>query len=262
MQDHDYLAGPYPRAFAHRGWHLGDLSGMENSLSAFRRAVQEGYSYIETDVHATADGVVVVHHDDELDRTTDGRGIVARLPWRKVSQARIGGREPISRLEDVLEELPDARFNIDVKTDSAIEPVAELLRRTNSLDRVCLASFSDSRLQRLRGRIGPKLITSMGPRSVAALWAAGRLWAPRAWRAIRGRMAQVPVSQGMLTVVDRRLISAAHRRGMEVHVWTIDDPAQMNRLLDLGVDGLVTDQPGVLRDVLRARGVWPVPRTV
>jgi glycerophosphoryl diester phosphodiesterase len=255
------MAGPYPRAFAHRGWHLGDLSGMENSLSAFKRASQEGYRYLETDVHATSDGVVVVHHDDALDRTTDTRGVVARLPWRSVSRAKIGGREPVCRLEDLLEELPDALLNIDVKADSAVEPVAELLRRTGAVNRVCLASFSDSRLQRLRRRVGPKLVTSMGPRSVAALWAAGRVWAPRAWRAIRGRMAQVPVNQGRLRVVDKRLIDAAHRRGMEVHVWTIDDAKEMNQLLDLGVDGLVTDQPGILRDVLRARDAWPAART-
>jgi glycerophosphoryl diester phosphodiesterase len=257
---HDYLAGPYPRAFAHRGWHVDELNGMENSLSAFRRAAEEGYRYLETDVHATSDGVVVVHHDDELDRTTDAKGLVAHLPWRSVANARIGGREPVSRLEDLLEELPDALLNIDVKADSAVEPVAETLRRTGAVNRVCLASFSDSRLQRLRRRIGPKLLTSMGPRSVAALWAASRLWAPRAWAAIRGGMAQVPVNQGRLKVVDQRLITAAHRRGREVHVWTIDESAEMNRLLDLGVDGLVTDQPGVLRDVLRARGVWITPK--
>jgi glycerophosphoryl diester phosphodiesterase len=257
VRDHHYLAGPYPRAFAHRGWHVGDLNGMENSLSAFRRAVDEGYRYLETDVHATADGVVVVHHDEDLDRTTDARGIVASLPWKSVSRAKIAGREPVSRLEDLLEELPDALINIDVKADSAVGPVAETLRRTGAVDRVCLASFSDSRLQRLRHRIGPKLVTSMGPRSVVALWAAGRFWAARALRATRGRMVQVPVSQGRLTVVDQRLVTAAHRRGMEVHVWTIDDATQMHQLLDLGVDGLVTDQPEILRGVLRARGTWP-----
>jgi glycerophosphoryl diester phosphodiesterase len=257
VRDHHYLAGPYPRAFAHRGWHVGDLKGMENSLSAFRRAIDEGYQYLETDVHATADGVVVVHHDSSLDRTTDTRGLVAALPWKSVRGAKIGGREPISRLEDLLEELPHALLNIDVKSDAAVEPVVETLRRTGAVGRVCLASFSDSRLQRLRSRVGPRLMTSMGPRSVAALWAAGRVWAPRAWRAIRGRMAQVPVQQGRLTVVDRRLVSAAHRRGMEVHVWTIDEAPQMHQLLDLGVDGLVTDQPEILRDVLRARGTWP-----
>jgi glycerophosphoryl diester phosphodiesterase len=110
--------------------------------------------------------------------------------------------------------------------------------------------------------MGPRLMTSMGPRSVAALWAAGRVWAPRAWRAIRGGMAQVPVNQGRLRVVDRRLVAAAHGRDMEVHVWTIDDAGQMHQLLDLGVDGLVTDRPEVLRDVLRARGTWPASQSV
>ncbi len=251
---HPYLAGPRPRAFAHRGWHVGDLTGMENSLSSFRRAVQEGYRYIETDVHATSDGVVVVHHDHTLDRTTDGKGLVADLPWIEVSQARIGGRETITRLADVLEELPDTFFNIDVKSEGAVEPILGLLRKAKALQRVCLASFSDSRLARLRRGGGPELLTSMGPRSAGALWAAGRI--PLAGLAVRGQVAQVPVSQGRLRVVDRRFVQAAHRRDLEVHVWTIDDEADMRALLDLGVDGLVTDRPDVLREVLRSRGTW------
>ncbi|SER02705.1 glycerophosphoryl diester phosphodiesterase [Lentzea xinjiangensis] len=251
---HPYLAGSRPRAFAHRGWHVDDLTGMENSLSSFRRAVQEGYRYIETDVHATADGEVVVHHDHTLDRTTDGRGRVAELPWTEVRRARVGGREPIARLADVLEELPDTFFNIDVKADSAVEPIITLLRRAKALHRVCLASFSDNRLARLRRRGGPGLLTSMGPRSAGALWAAGRV--PLAGLAVRGQVAQVPVNQGRLTVVDKRFVEAAHRRDLEVHVWTIDDEADMRALLDLGVDGLVTDRPDVLREVLRSRNSW------
>jgi glycerophosphoryl diester phosphodiesterase len=257
VHDHAFLAGPYPRAFVHRGWHYGDLDGMENSLAAFRRAVAEGYRYLETDVHATADGVVVVQHDAVLDRTTDACGAVARLPWRVVRTARIGGREPVSRLEDVLEELPEALFNIDVKAERAIEPLIEVLRRTNSFRRVCVASFSEARLQRVRRRAGEALLTSMGTRAIARLWAAGRL--PRFVTTRRGhqRIAQVPARQGRLTVVDKRLIAAARRRGIEVHVWTIDEPDQMHELIDLGVDGLMTDRPAVLRDVLRARGLWP-----
>ncbi|HEX6355064.1 glycerophosphodiester phosphodiesterase [Actinophytocola sp.] len=256
MHDHAFFAGPYPRAFVHRGWHFGDLEGMENSLTAFRRAVAEGFYYLETDVHATADGVVVVHHDAVLDRTTDSCGAIARLPWQVVRTAKIGGREPVSRLEEVLEELPDALLNIDVKAERAIRPLLDTLRRTNAFGRVCVASFSEARLERVR-RDGPDgLLTSMGTKAIARLWAAGRL--PRFVRARRGyqRIAQVPVRQGGLTVVDKRLISAARRRGIEVHVWTIDDPGQMNELIDLGVDGLMTDRPGVLRDVLRARGLW------
>jgi glycerophosphoryl diester phosphodiesterase len=251
---HPYLAGPRPRAFAHRGWHVDDLTGMENSLSSFRRAVQEGYRYIETDVHATSDGEVVVHHDHTLDRTTDGRGPVADLPWTEVRTARVGGREPIARLADVLEELPETFFNIDVKADSAVEPIIALLRKAKALQRVCLASFSDNRLARLRRLGGPDLLTSMGPRSAGALWAAGRI--PFAGLAVRGQVAQVPVSQGRLRIVDRKFVQAAHRRNLEVHVWTIDDEAGMRALLDLGVDGLVTDRPDLLREVLRSRNSW------
>jgi glycerophosphoryl diester phosphodiesterase len=256
VHEHAFLTGPYPRAFVHRGWHYEDLEGMENSLAAFRRAVAEGYHYLETDVHATSDGVVVVQHDAVLDRTTDATGVVARLPWQVVRTAKIGGREPVSRLEDVLEELPDALFNIDVKAEQAIEPLIDVLRRANAFGRVCVTSFSEARLDRVRRYAGDGLLTSMGTRAIARLWAAGRL--PAFVRARRGhvRIAQVPARQGRVTVVDKRLIAAARRRGIEVHVWTIDEPDQMNELIDLGVDGLMTDRPGVLRDVLRARGLW------
>lgn len=251
---HPYLTGPHPKAFAHRGWHLGDLAGMENSLSAFRRAFREGFRYLETDVHATSDGVVVVHHDDTLDRTTDGKGRVDAQPWAAVGLAKVGGREEITRLEHLLEELPDALFNIDVKSDSAVQPILGVLHRMKSLHRVCLASFSDRRLARLRLMGGPDLLTSMGPRSAAALVAAGRL--PLFGRAVRGRIAQVPASQGRLRIVDGRFVRAAHRLSLEVHVWTVDEEHRMRELLDLGVDGLVTDRPDVLRDVLRSRGAW------
>ncbi|MFI7673340.1 glycerophosphodiester phosphodiesterase [Actinophytocola sp. NPDC049390] len=257
MHDHAFFGGPYPRAFVHRGWHYDDLAGMENSLSAFRRAVSEGYHYVETDVHATSDGVVVVHHDAVLDRTTDGCGAIARQPWQVVRTAKIGGREPVSRLEDVLEELPDAFFNIDVKASQAVQPLIDTLRRTDSYHRVCVASFSEARLEQVRRYAGEELLTSMGTKAIARLWAAGRL--PAFVRGRRGhqRIAQVPVRQGRLTIVDKRLIAAARRRGIEVHVWTIDEPDQMNELIDLGVDGIMTDRPGVLRDVLRTRGLWP-----
>ncbi|HWE92258.1 MAG TPA: glycerophosphodiester phosphodiesterase family protein [Pseudonocardiaceae bacterium] len=257
MRRHPYLSGPYPRAFAHRGWHVDDLAGMENSLSALRRAVREGYRYLETDVHATADGVVVVHHDDVLDRTTDGVGVIGELPWSVVGRARIGRREPVCRLEQLLEELPDALLNIDVKSDQAVEPVLEVLRRCAAWDRVCLASFSDARLARLRRLAGPRLLTSMGPNSVAMLWAGGRIGVPLLGGLARGAMAQVPVRRGQLTVVGPRFVRVARRCGVEVHVWTVDERAQMIELLDLGVDGLVTDRPDLLRAVLRDRGAWP-----
>jgi glycerophosphoryl diester phosphodiesterase len=253
---HPYLDGPYPRAFAHRGWHLGELAGMENSLRAFRRAADEGYVYLEVDVHATADGVVVVHHDHTMERTTDGRGPVAAQPWSAVRTAKINGVEPVCQLADVLEELPHVKINIEVKADSAVAPVLDLLRRTDAWDRVCLASFSEPRLDRLRAAGGARLLTGLGRRSAVALRL--RSWTPwlRPAPPVRGRLAQLP-RRRVVTIVDSALLRYAHRLGIEVHVWTVDDAAEMVELLDLGVDGLITDRPDVLRTVLRARGAWP-----
>jgi glycerophosphoryl diester phosphodiesterase len=259
---HPFLDGPFPRAFAHRGWHHGELAGMENSLAAFRYAAAEGYRYLETDVRATRDGVVVVIHDATLDRTTDGSGEVEELDWATVRTARVGGREQVCQLADLLEELPNALLNIDVKADSAVAPVLELLRRTNGWHRVCLAAFSDARLRRLRRAAGSRLLTSMGPASAAGL----RLrsvspFPPTVRRSgavpIRGALAQLPMRVCGIPVIDRALLRHAHHRGLEVHVWTVNQAAEMHALLDLGVDGVITDRPDVLRDVLRARRAWP-----
>lgn len=265
---HPFLDGPFPRAFAHRGWHLGELAGMENSLAAFRRAAAEGYCYLETDVHATRDGVIVVMHDSSLDRTTDSSGEIGRLDWAVVRTARVGGREQVCRLADLLEELPDALINIDVKAGAAVAPVLDLLRRTGGWDRVCLASFSESRLQRLRAAAGPRLLTSIGPASAAALRLCSvppmplphRMRSRSGVTLIRGDLAQLPVRWCGMPVVDRALVRHAHRLGVEVHAWTVDRATEMRKLLDLGVDGLVTDRPDVLRDVLRARLAWPGER--
>ncbi len=254
---HPYLEAPPPRAFAHRGWHVGDLAGMENSLSAFRRAAVEGYRYVETDVHATADGTVVIHHDPTLDRTTDRAGAILRQPWNVVRHAKIGGREPVSRLEDVLEELPDVFFNIDVKSDAAVEPFVRVVRRQRAFDRVAAAAFSETRLARLRKLAGPRLLTSLGPRSAALLRADGWLPFLRLGSFSRGVLAQVPLRRGPVTVVDKAFVAAAHRLGVEVHTWTINDKERMRSLLDLGVHGIVTDRPDLLRELLIERGSWP-----
>ncbi|MEU6641683.1 glycerophosphodiester phosphodiesterase [Saccharomonospora sp. NPDC046836] len=254
---HPYLAEPLPRAFAHRGWHLGDMSGMENSLPAFRRAAAEGFRYIETDVHATSDGVVVVHHDALLDRTTDGTGPIAEQTWQTVRRAKVGGVASVSRLEDVLEELPGTCFNVDVKAGGAVEPFVRAVERLNAFDRVAGASFSEARLSHLRRLGGPRLVTSLGPRSAAILWVNGWLPLLRLGLFSRGAMAQVPARHGRLTIVDRAFLRSARRAGVEVHAWTINDKDQMRTLLDLGVHGIVTDRPDLLRDLLVERGSWP-----
>jgi len=235
---------------------------MENSMSSFRRALDEGFRYLEIDVHATSDGVVVVSHDATLDRTTDAVGPIAEQSWDQVRRARIGGREPLPSLRQVLDELPGALLNIDVKAAPAVRPTLDLLSQTDVWHRICLASFSAARLGKLRRAGGDRLITSCSPRDALSLRMRGWLrqahmgWAG-GWLPVPAELAQVPRRQGALTVVDPAFLQAAHQLGMEVHVWTINDQAEMRELLDMGVDGLVTDRPDLLRELLAERGQWP-----
>jgi glycerophosphoryl diester phosphodiesterase len=244
-----------PLAFAHRG---GAAAGDENTAAAFGRAVAMGYRYLETDVHATADGVVVVFHDDTLDRLLGRPGRVRDVRWADLRALRVGGVAAVPRLAEVLEAWPNVRFNIDMKDDPAVDPTVEVVTRAGAVDRVLLASFSDRRLGRARALL-PAVATSLGTREVARLWLASRaglragLWPRLPASAVA---AQVPTHHGRVRVVDRWFVRAAHRAGLQVHVWTIDDPVTMNHLLDLGVDGIMTDRIEVLRDVYAARGVW------
>jgi glycerophosphoryl diester phosphodiesterase len=246
-----FLDAPRPLAFAHRG----ASSVTENSMSAFEAVVRLGYRYVETDVRATADGVLLAFHDATLQRVTGQPGRIAELPYATVARARIAGTEPIPLLADLLGTWPALRINIDVKEPSAVGPLIELLRRTAAVDRVCVASFSDARIGRLRAALGPRLCTSMGAREALRLRTESLLG--RASRPTAAGCVQVPPWAGPVPVVDRRFLAAAHSLGLLVHVWTINDAGAMNRLLDAGVDGIMTDEAALLREVLQARGLWP-----
>jgi len=220
-------------------------------MAAFAHAVGLGCDHVETDVHATADGALVAFHDDTLDRVTDRTGRVEDLPWSQVRRARIGEREPIPLLAELLASFPDVRVVIDPKSDAAVEPLAACI--TGALERVCVGSFSDARLSHLRARFGRAMCTSAGPREVVALRLAS--WGAPVW-AGAAQCVQVPIRSGLVRVVDARFVSAAHRRGLPVHVWTVDDPDEQHRLLDLGVDGIVTDDVAGLVAVLAERDPW------
>jgi glycerophosphoryl diester phosphodiesterase len=243
-------------AFAHRGGAFHpEIEGLENSLAAFRHAVTLGYRYLETDVHATRDGVLLAFHDHVLERVTGATGSIAELSYADVRAARIGGREEIPTLASLLEEFPDVRFNVDIKHQAAVEPLAELVGRAGAHDRLCVGSFSDARVTRFRRLVDRPVATACGPRAVASLrFAPTRGFAARLPGA--GEALQVPHRWGRLKVVTRELVARAHAAGRPVHVWTIDDPDEMHHLLDLGVDGIMTDRTDLLRDVLIARGQW------
>jgi glycerophosphoryl diester phosphodiesterase len=247
------LDSPTPLAMAHRG---GAIEHVENTMPAFEASVALGYRYLETDVRVTSDGVLVAFHDPTLDRVTDRTGRVENLPWREVQTALIGGREPVVRLDDLLGAWPDVRFNLDIKAAGVLAPLVRAVRRLGVEDRICLASFSDARVAAARRLFGPEVCTSLGPRGVAALRLSS--YSPRAAGLVRiqAGCAQVPLHLGGRPLVDERFIAAAHARSLQVHVWTVDTEREAAELLDLGVDGLMTDRPGMLRDVLKDRGEW------
>lgn len=261
-----YLAAPHGfAALAHRGFARpgGVDNGLENSMAAFAAAVDLGFTYVETDAHGTTDGVAVALHDTHLDRTTDATGAVAELDWNTVRRARIGGIEPVPRLVDLLGTWPDLRVNIDVKAASGVVPVAEAIEHTAAHDRVCVASFSARRRRATLARLSRPVATSAGTNEVRRFVLAARARAaPLVRHAVRDVGAlQVPTTGrlplvGPTAVVDDVTVAAAHAAGRQVHVWTIDDAEQMDRLIDIGVDGIVTDRADILRDVLRRRGLW------
>lgn len=231
--------------FAHRG---GSRSHPENSLAAFRHAWELGFRYLETDVQSTADGEVMAFHDDDLERTCGLAQRISDMAWAEVRTARIDGQEPIPRLLDLLEEFPDACINIDAKSDAVVEPLLKILRETVSLNRVCIGAFSHRRIRRIRIELGPAVCTSASPWEVAQ-WMAGRL-------PLGPSCLQVPMRQGRLPVVTERRMARAVNADCPVHVWTVDEAADMQTLLDLGVHGIMTDRGDVLRAVAVTNGLW------
>lgn len=254
-----FLSLEHPIRMAHRG---STILWPENTLPAFQGAVDLGYRYIETDVRMTRDGVVVVFHDPTLERLTNGVGKVE--DWLYEDLARLdaawsfgadrgfplradGVRVPT--LAEAFDTYPDVHFNLDLKAKGIEWAVADVIKRHGREDSTMVGSFTDRRLSRIRRITRGRVATSAGPAQVAAMLAASRI----------GRTGpkvdayQVPIRSRGIKVVDKRFVKGAHRSGAQVHVWTINDPDEMNALLDLGVDGIVTDRPDLLREVVSNR---------
>jgi glycerophosphoryl diester phosphodiesterase len=248
---------------AHRGF---SLAGLENTLTAFRAAVELGYSHLETDVHTTSDGELFLFHDRTLDRVTDGRGRIHDLTADQVREARIGRTEPVPTFDELVAAFPEARFNLDVKDWHSVPSVVAAIERNSVHDRVLIASFSDRRRRAVLKQLSRRTASSAGTMANALFLVLGPLLSARVLgspaRAVLGRALrdvdalQVPVRYRAIPVVTAGFVRRAHELGLYVHVWTINDPAEMHRLLDLGVDGIVSDRADLLKDVLQARGQW------
>ena len=246
----EYLDHPRPLAFAHRG---GAGPQPENSWRAFEYAVQLGYAYLETDTRSTADGKLIAFHDAELDRVTDRAGQVSKLTWKEVSAARVHGTEEIPLLEDLIGTFPEVRFNIDLKDEGTIGPLASVLKRTAAWDRVCVTSFSGARLIAAQRSLDQPICLAVTPAAIAAMRFLGLPGKEMARRLARqgARCAQVPRQ-----IATRGFIRRAHEVGLDVHVWTLNTREEIERALDLGADGVMTDDVVLLRDVLAGRGQW------
>jgi glycerophosphoryl diester phosphodiesterase len=245
-----YLDHPRPIAFAHRG---GAAHNLENSWPAFEYAVKLGYAYLETDARSTSDGALLSFHDATLDRVTDRTGQVQKLTCKQVSAARIGGKEPIPLIEDLIGTFADLRFNIDLKDSGTIAPLAQMLRRTGAWDRVCVTSFSGKRLLAAQKILDQPICLAVTPAAIAAVRYAGFPGRAMAARLARSgaQCAQVPRQ-----IATREFIRRSHELGLQVHVWTLNTREEIEQALDLGADGVMTDDLVLLKDLLTERGQW------
>lgn len=242
-----------PLAIAHRG---GAHLAPENTLAAFAMSTALGLRYLESDVKLTADGELVCFHDDTLDRVTTGSGRIGAHTLTELQRSvRVGGSEPIPTLEEALRTFPDACFTVDLKDRAAIAPMARLLQRRDYAERVCVAGAWDGWLQLLASQ-APHVRTALGWRSLVALISASKAGMQPPASVVRGRFAHVPIQLGRLPIHSESLVRRAHRLGVRVVVWTVDDPSLMNALIDMGVDGIITDRPDLLRTVMIQRGAW------
>jgi glycerophosphoryl diester phosphodiesterase len=258
-----FFSDPTPFGVAHRG---SRLLWPENTLTAFQGAVDLGYRYLETDVHRTRDGVLIAFHDDTLDRTTDGTGRVTERSWEELSALdaayhfaphegypRRGTGIRIPSLDEVFEAFPTIRLILDLKEPGFEAALADYLRVKGLEDQVIVGAFSDTRLARFRKASGGRVATSSGPAETVALWTAARFG-----RNLRTRAdaLQIPEDFAFIALPDRKLVAAAEAGGRQVHVWTVNDPDHMARLLDTGVHALITDRPDLLKQLMEERGEW------
>lgn len=246
-----FLDGAPPRSIAHRGLALGVA---ENTLEAFAAALEAGADILETDVHASSDGVAVICHDDDLSRIAGVDAPVERLSLSRLRELELVGGGRLATLVDALGRFPHARFNIDIKTGAALSPAVEEIRRSGAENRVLITSFAQRRRRRAV-RALPSAATSASTPGVALALIGSRLRAAPVVRLALRKVdaVQVPRRHGPVTVVSPAFVRAVHQAGREVHVWTVNTPEEMDELLEMGVDGIVTDRCDLLADVFAGR---------
>ena len=243
MSIHPYLDVPGVAISAHRG---GSIEAPENTIESFEYSIELGSSYIETDVQLSSNGIPYIFHDDDLKRLFGKNIIFNSLHSDEIDELILFDKYKIPTLESTLQKFPDTLFQIDVKTDEVVLPTMEVIKKTNSTDKVCIASFSSKRLKQVHN-LYPEICLSMGPFEVMKLLLASfGLYRKK----VPGNCLQIPIYQYGIKLVTKRFINYIHSIGLKIHVWTINDEDTMQRLIDLGVDGIITDRPKTLKDLL------------
>jgi glycerophosphoryl diester phosphodiesterase len=244
-----------PLVFAHRG---GGGLFPENTLGAFKYSAEMGVDVLELDVHSTADGTLVVLHDESLERTTNGHGKVSEMPLAEVKKLDAafnftpddgktfplrGKGISVPTLQEIFDAFPEMTFNIEPKQaePSITAPLCEMIRTKNMTGKVIVGSFRQTAIDEFRTAC-PEVATAATPREASEFLALFEVGLAASYRPPMQAL-QIPLSLGRLPVVSKNFIAAAHQLNLQVHVWTINDPAEMRNLLDLGVDGIMTDYP-------------------
>lgn len=246
--DAGYFSPARPRVFAHRGLAL---EAPENTLLAFAHALAIGVEYLETDVHATADGHAVIAHDEDLVRVAARSVRVDQLRMSELRKVDLGEGQNFCSLAEALDGFPEARFNIDVKSMAAVAPTIEVIEALSAHDRVLVTSFDEKRRAAIVAGLPGVPTSASGARFARALVGGKIGLSPAVAFALRGIDAvQIPEKAAGMRLTTPKMISRLHAAGVEVHVWTINDPVRMRELLDLGVDGIVTDRADLALEVV------------
>jgi glycerophosphoryl diester phosphodiesterase len=246
-----YFDGQTPRVIAHRGFPSGHA---ENTIGAFRAAVEVGADILETDVHLSKDGQVIVAHDFDLSRVAGLPGLVSEYTASELAAIDLGFGQGFSTLVETLEAFPGAKFNIDVKVPEVVDPFVDVVSQMNVHDRVLVASFDETSRSRAVSRL-PGVVSSATSGHIIE----GRL---RSWLGLSGatwamppeiRAIQVPPTHWGMALVTPSFVRMVHQKGLEVHVWTINEARDMERLLEMGVDGIVTDRADLAVKIVAKR---------
>lgn len=252
-----FFHGTPPRVLAHRGFcgaGDGDDVVPENTLAAFARAVRLGVTHVETDVRATADGVAVLSHDPDLRRLLGRPDQIRQLTFAQLQGMDLGGGHTVPSLSEVLAAFPQLNLNIDIESRDAIAPTVAAILDSAATNRVLVTSFSEIRRAAAVRRL-PGVATSASAPMFALALLCAKLGLISLVRLVLRHVdaVQVPQSTLGMTILTPRVVRALRRAKVEIHVWTVDDVDDMNLLLDLGVDGIITDRADIACAVVATR---------